>query len=448
MSYPAATVTWTLTYGLVNVVTLAVSHWRIFRSRGEALSWSCTIVDRSGDLAEDGAIGQYLEPFERAANVFQSWLQCVITVGPDTYTSPQLVIMDVNWSFSPDSLLVELSGTDPTELLMAESQTMPDVRLAGSNATLAAILSNYGLSSISTAGLTNYVIPMLHRVGQPLSWVRDILEAYQGWWWWNVGTMTFENGGYDVPSMGVSFTLTDREHLKLLRSSKSASGIYNEATAERLTEQVSGTTSQAGVGLGEITLPLTTQLNEATLNVTIYGVGFVNNRRWKDEFNNTLNPSDLRTYRGTTKAASVVFDLNPGNLDLSDRNYLAEVVGSSVDEIEIGPYEQDYTATYADAADQAIRGPLPFPEPLTNPLIPTQAVALAAATAKVRETLLGYATAAVEVLLNPTHQPGQCAAITAGKIGWTARKYLVESVDWSGDGRQLLETLELSRGAA
>lgn len=433
--------------------TLVVESWNVTRSRSDGLRWS--VVLSNSAYWPGGAQGQYFEPYEQTGGSFNTWVECTLTAQGETWNSPKLAILDVAWDQQPNALKCELSGTDAgSELLLYEGVTLGDRRsTSGLVYTAAGIIEEVcGACAIDGGALvftdfSDYNVPVFHAVGQGMELVKSLLQLMQGWIYPNGSNLEFRDGGIDISAGSADITLTE-SNSKVVQYRKSSNGIYNEATFERTSETKYGYGPEILYGRGTQTINLDNPLNEAILIVNLKGSGYTENWTWYDADDNPLVVSPQKIYRGPTPAAKVQFSVTPslawGDNDMA---FEVEIKGhNSID--EVAPFEEDYASTYTDTADQAVRGELPYPEPQVSEQCPDQATGLIAATKLVRENLLNYCSLNADLLLNPAHDPGMKAAATYPKLALSSKRFLVETVQWSGDANQEIETLELARGAA
>lgn len=445
--------TWVFHRGVVNH-TMLVKSWSYQRSRSSGVRWSLTLSH--SQYWPTGAIGQLFEPFERSGGVLQSWIDATFesSGNPDHLTS-QLVILDVNWDHVDGSLQCEISGVDIfTERLQFEGVALGDRRsmignVYDSRGIVSEVCQACGISSgaVETGLLTNTVVPVFHAVGQGLSLVKNLIELVQGWWKADEGSIRFYDGGIDPDGFAADFSLPETLCTSI-QWRKSSAQIYNRATYERVSETKFAYGPAEGFGFGSQTINLAFGVNEGVLRVVPYGQGTVENPVWDDVGGTPLTPSPTFVYRGSTPATRVRFTLTPsvawGAVPMA---YLAEVGGYN-NQATIDPFEAGFLSTYDATADQAIRGILPFPEPFISELCADQATGALAAQKVTLEQLLGYSSVNFGTVMNTAHDVGLIAQVSVSRFGFSNKKFLVQSVDWSGDETQELEQLELSRGSA
>ncbi len=433
--------------------TLSVVSWSVTRSRQDGLRWSVTLA--KPEYWPSGAHGQYFEPWENTDRVLDSWVTCTLTSGANSWSSPKLAILDASWDLTPEGLQCELSGTDEwTELLQYEGVLLGDRRSTSStvytaNGVLSEIATACGFASgkLDVTGLTNYNLPVFRAIGQGLSLLRSLLEVTAGWALAESDKYYLKNGGIDPTSGSADLTL-NTGNCKAVQYRKSSAPIYNQATFERISESKQGYGPEILYGYGNQTINLPSGLNEAILRVRPFGPGTPENMTWDDESGNPLTVSPTYIYRGSTLTHRVRFSLTPSLAwGENPMPFEVEVIGSAATD-EVAAFDEDYTSTYNDTADQAIRGVVPFPDVFTSEQVPDQATGLLAATNKVKESLLLYSALNVDLLMDVTHDPGQKAAVTIADLGLSSARFLVESVAWSGDANQEIESLELARGPA
>lgn len=442
--------------------TLEVDSWSYNKSRRTGIDWSVTLTKPA--YWPTGEIGSTFEPFEVSgedeARDLDAWIIATLTKpGRTSEVSPKLAILDMARHQTPEGFQIELSGTDEyTEKLLFEGVVLGDRRSTSSmvytaNGLAEEVAAACGVDDLNGDDHTDYNIPVLHAVGQGTSLIGELLELTQGWLKPESDGLKLRDGGIDPDSGSSSFTLNE-DNCKEFADRKRSTGIYNEATFERVAEVHQAFGPENRIGYGVDTVSLNFPVNNATLRVVIMagqgttqiGEGSVKDVFWKAG-GLYLNETSQFTYLGETPAEEVEFNVEP-SVAWGENNmtYLVEVVGNASVE-EVAPFEDGYKQTYADAADQGRRKRLPFPEPFSSEKCPDQATALLAATRKVKEQLLSYWSANADTTMDPERDVGQVCEVTLPKFDLTAKRFLVETVNRSGDENQEIESLELARGS-
>lgn len=442
--------------------TLEVESWSYNKSRRNGIDWS--VVLTAAVYWPTGEIGATFDPFEVSGEGTVRDLDSYVIAtlskpGRTSEVSPRLAILDMARHQTEEGFRIELSGTDEyTEKLLFEGVVIGDRRSTSgtvytANGLAEEVAEACGIGAVDGSGHTDYNVPVLHVVGQGTSLLSDLLELTQGWLKPESGGLKLRDGGTDPDDGSSSFELNE-DNCKEFADRKRSTGIYNEATFERVAEVYQAKSPENRVGFGIDTVTLDLPVNNATLRVSItagqgstqIGEGSVKDVFWKAA-GLYLNETSQFTYIGETAADEVEFNVEPSvGWGANDMTYLVEVVGSAA-VAEVAPFESGYKQTYADAGDQAIRKRLPFPEPFTSEMCPDQATALMGATRKVKEQLLSYWTAQAECSMDPERDVGQVCEVTLPKFDLSSKRFLVETVNRSGDANQEIEALELARGA-
>ncbi|TXH16692.1 MAG: hypothetical protein E6R03_05110 [Hyphomicrobiaceae bacterium] len=441
---------------------LDAESWTYNKSRKTGIEWS--VVLTAPIYWPKGEIGATFEPFqvsgEAPARDLDEWVIATLSrPGRADEVSPKLAILDVARDQTVEGFVIELSGTDEFfEKLLFEAVVLGDRRSTSStvyteNGVIEEVAEACGIEELDATDHTVHNLPVFHAVGQGLQLVQDLMDLTQGWLKPESDGLKVRDGGIDPDEETPSFVLNE-DNCGRFSDRKRSTGIYNEATYERVAEVHQAFGPENRVGYGIDTVSLNFPVNNATLRVYItngqgstqIGQGSVKDVKWKSGGSYLSGATDF-TYRGETAADEVEFNVEPSVAwGANNMTYLVEVVGSpSI--TEVAPFEADYKQTYADPGDQGRRKRLPFPEPFASEICPDQATALMAATRKVKEQLLSYWTAEADCTMDPERDVGQVCAVTLPKFDLDAKPFLVESVKRSGDKTQEIEGLELARGS-
>lgn len=429
--------------------------WEIARFRNEPAKFSVELAEEalewavSSDDEHLASLGDPDYPWTCEATwpdgSLDDWEDC-----------PHFVQDDYQFSGEEDANKVEVSGTDFSVLLMApQDEAMDDVVDEDSHDVLAEIFTAYGVSY--SLDNTAYEISEMHRIGSPLDWVRQILEIYQDWYIFEGSTLKVKRTVFPATP---SWTLTDREHLKVLSYRRNLNGVYNTVTVERTEKGASnGIVARVEKSGGD---SLGIQTWEALFDPPVYWARPVINVKrgtfgtfvYKDSEGGILTgtaPAASNMYFSATDPAStVVFTVTPNPDATTQGPYTPQYSGYFVGGYgaATGDAPEDYSVTYADSADVAIHGTRRYHRPISNSLVGTAALALIYATRWVAEALRTFATAEVEILFNPHIVPGQTVRVTDYYSGIDGDDFLVDAVYHTGSTDSITTRLELSRPAA
>lgn len=450
-----STFSWTLHQPTGDPIPLQVSSWTYNRTRGESIDWSIEFVHGEEGVPNfrvDGPLAPLFAADPHNADwTLRKWLRFSVTVGAETYNSPPLVPLDFQVQVEAGKMVATCSGSDQLEALLAQDEFMTQLRSVPgttymAKATIEEILEAYQIDNHSLL-FDDYGVQQLNRVGSPMDWIRQLLEVRQAWLGWEGDTLVARPGGIDTPSATADFTLNGNQS-KLVNFRRSARNVWNEVLVQRVGESLAAMDEpDEGAATGFVTVTLDRPVNMAALDVTLLDFGTADQATWFDEEDNEIDGDGGFRYIGPTKVAKVRFVLAPKAPSLDPVRYRAMVYGFAHNE-DFGEFDSDYSAPYADTADQALRGRRKYKRPLVNSLVPSGGVGLDFATRWVREALRGYCTAAVDTLLEPSRRPGLIGAFTLPHLGLSSYKMQLESVRWAWTGKALTENLELSRGAA
>ena len=439
---------------------MPILSWTHSESRGEATEWSVELDNKTGSFAP-GA-----DP-DDPENPWAGLLDC----DPTTNDSPQEVkrYFWFEWTINgvltkstrllqteyqsddnPKESKVTIGGTDYTELWCDEDQLMADVdahiAVESSTAAIEATATFCGAVVNFDESFVSWYVPMLHRVGTPLDWLRDLLEVRQGWFLHDDdGIMQIYAGGVDFSEAEVDHEIIERERLKVVRYRKSAQGIKNSGICQRVQEQndvtPDGGSRTTGLGETDFTFDPATMV---VLDIKCWG-GSAEVMQFYDADDNPLSLIVTGPhYFGTTPAVKCRFNLiplTPGEAF----EYEIHIRVTPPRPEEFGPFEEEFESSYTDSADSAAYKVKPYPEPFVKECIDTQATGQDFIERKVREGLLNFAQVELSMLWDPTIRPGQFLSVTCKQAALDEHKLLVERRNGSGNSKEMVMTLECSR---
>lgn len=423
-------------------------------SRSEPTQISVQLKDEDGDYAPGGTVGSTFRCNPTAASfAVQRYLTVEGSIGGQPLTDlPHFLQLDYEWDGRPEGSDTVIQGSDYAELLLTEDQVMADVTGSSAASAISEIALQYGLSAVDLGAFSDYTCAKYHRYGQPIEWIRDLLEIRQASWWIEGTTFKARNGGEWSPSSPVDWILRDRELLNGFKLRRSSAAISNYAHVIRVDSdtgrayQFNGT---ANVGFYEFQLEFPCVVAVPTLRVQD-GVGHT----WVyyDENDNPLVSSGPVTggiYIGPTPATKARLILEPVRdgitevvIDLYVRGTRVPTAGLTFDPV--------YDAEYVDVSDQAIHGVRPFRGSLVRTQLADQATAQDFVTRFVREGLRGAILGQATTPLNPLLRPGHTVSVTCRQANLTNYRMAVESARWLVDfetGRSTMD-LELTRTEA
>lgn len=454
---PAYTVTWTL-HAAGTTFALPVKSWTITRHRKDPLSWSADLV-MTAALKRGGTIGQHLKPKSyNAVWALQKYLTCTITLGSgvdmETWTSPKLVLKTRRFRATKKEKLLSLSGMDRFGPLLEKDVVETDVRSVEASLVMAHAVINEscaarGITSVSI-GFTDFPIKTFHRTGQPMSYLREIWDVYQCDTQWVGDTLVISPGGSDPATDGADYALTDGLDATAIEYQESDDDTINEATIERPRELKRATAEPiVGKALGPVSISLATPMTYVTARIKLFSPGYDAEWVWDDAGGTPLTSSPLRTYMGTTPAATLRFNIYPpvGSSSLDTIPYSVELVGEE-SHSSLGGYESAVSYTARDTAAQGMIGVHKPDAPITMQHIPNQTICQAAAEAYVVEELLNYETAQVEAVMKQFVDPGQCCGFTSVDLELSAHNMRTQTVTYKGDAKGLTFSVGLGRGPA
>lgn len=427
---------------------LKIKSYSLRRSRSELASWSIDLYDPDGTYAPGSGVPD-TNPWDSSHGI-RSSVTLVRTVGGQTRSTSSLLVQDYSYSETPQGNVIGLSGECAGAILYEEDQWMADVEHSSSNEVIKEILSTYGLqSSLETE---SFDVLMQHRVGQPIEWVRSLLEVTQGWWLVDGTTFKARVGGWrGAPD----WVLQDRHHLKVLRFRRSARGEINEHTIQRVeTLSAKAVVAREDQGMGYVDRQLEFPVDRGMVHVSVQD-GDLQSVQWRNAKGFTIG-TELYYGGVSGPATSIRLEIRPNTISSTGGTQIIQATAIEprkfkwwVDAMKVPPVQAPapsaYTATYADTAHQSATFPKRHREPETNELIPDYQTAYRCAKRKVGEQLRGYETASIEILLNPMIDPGHMVSITAEKSQLSGYLMLIDALEESGTENSATMTLELTR---
>jgi hypothetical protein len=444
----------TFTAGATNV------PWKEFSIaifRNEPAKFSITIADADTDrVYSPGNSNSY---FASIASKTYYWTTTAIFPDEelaDWTTCPRWLQDDYQFTGDATSNTIEVSGGDYTlDLIRRQDEAMTDVEEEDSHDVLNEILTEYGITG-QTLSQPAFDIQQMHRIGNPLDWIRQILEINQAWFRWEGASLKVQQTTFPAAA---DHTLTDRHDIKLIGYRRSMAEVYNTVTVER----TDGVVSQGIVGRVELSGGDSLGIQaEYTFDTPVYVArpvftvkrGVAETFVYKDSLGNPLDnyapAAGHMLYSYTEPAHSVVFTITPGPTASAEGPYTPQYTGYwwGITTQPTGESPDDYSVTYSDAADVALHGILRYPRAISNSLISDAATALTYAQRWVAEAVRTYVTARVELLFNPHILPGQCVSITDYWTALDGDLFAVDAVYHNGSADSITTTLELSRPAS
>lgn len=431
-----------------------VVPWKSFtwtQGRNEPAQWELETLGLEDEWLPGASGNDY---FNSSGSTSSTWTVTCYLPGEGTYSgAPDWLQSEYQFDGDATGNRVTVGGTDLSGALVRRNdEVMTDVETESSNDTLVEIFTEYGVTASNTA--PDYEIQYMHRVGNPLDWIRHIFEVTQSWYYYTGSTMNIRQTTFPG---SVDWALTDRHDLKLLAYRRSMAEVYNTVTVERTTPGDFGIVGRANksggdsLGIQEYTFPApiysarpTWKAKRGSLHTWVYKDAD------GDPISNQAPAAYGMLFSPGTPAASVVFtyENNPDATEFGPwtPEYDITWVGRTTE--PNGETLEDYTATYSDPADVAIHGNLRFPRPILHPLINDTETAQLYAEAWVREAVRTYVSARVEILFEPRILPGQIVSITDYGAGLDGELFAVETVTHTGTEDSLTTTLELSRPAS
>lgn len=427
---------------------LKVKSYKLRRSRSELVSWSVELYDQAGAYAPGSGVPD-TNPWDSSHGI-RSSVTLVRTVGGQSRSTPSLLVQDYSYSETPQGNIVTLSGECAGAILYEEDQWMADVEFSSSNDVIKETLANYGLQA--SIDSEDFTVASQHRVGQPMEWVRALLEVTQSWWLVDGTTFKARVGGWRGAA---DWVLRDRHHLKVLRFRRSARGEINEHTIQRVeTLSAKAVVAREDQGMGYVDRQLEFPIDRGMVHVSVQD-GDLQSVQWRNAKGFTIG-TELY-YGGVNGPATAIrLEIRPNSISSTGGTEMIQATAIEprkfkwwVDAMKTPPVQAPapsaYTATYADTAHQSATFPKRHREPETNELIPDYQTAYRCAKRKVGEQLRGYETASIEILLNPMIDPGHMVAITAEKSQLSGYLMLVDALEESGTENSATMTLELTR---
>lgn len=421
--------------------------------RGEQSTLTAVIDNASGDFGPTCAIFDCTTVDEDYVPL--RWFQLEITGGQTgvTWKSPYFLQDDHHAVEDAQDATVTVQFTDLSESLFVGDQMMDDVEttsatLKMAKATIAEILEAYGIENYDMTGYTDHAIAMLHRVGTPMDWIREIIDRRQGWWYFEEDTFMLFDGGNWSASNSPDLEFTGNEHLTILNYRRTKQSLFNQAVCQRVdatsglalefTGEARGTTEDHALDFACISC--TARVWAPTAGVPPYDF------EWLDDEDNVIGT--LATYTGSTPAVAVRFVLEPEISAPPEYQVPYELYVQGTAENSNATITSNYTATYADSFDQALNGKRPLKAVITAPTVLNQTDADDYVQRVVLESVISYAQAEIETILDATVTPGITVGLTVKRSRLTDHRMMclggTFNINLDGLNPSALMTLELT----
>lgn len=407
------------------------------RGRNEPATWSVTIPDgHDRDFSPLNTASDYyswIKPdvYNSEWNLNRPWyIQC--KVGDDTWTSPPLVLLDVQRSASEQGYVTTFSGTDYSRNLCQENQTLASKESDSSTIyyakdIIAYILEAYNYDHYDLSGMEDFPVRIMHfQGGSPMDWLMEILEVPKADWRWEGQQFVVEQVNRD--GAGQDWEYQDRFNVFSANYRYNTSGLINEVEVVR-TESGAGEEVHEGTDVGIITITLNSPRYGPHLRLptpptfgTIENVTFLNAA-------GALAPGPYTTCRFTFRQDEAHFT-EVGSHATGTCYWKVAISGWTIEEMNAAslPFDDDYNVRVKNTTNQALYGKWPAPSPIMNPLIPSEDWAITHGQRYLEEEIRKLETMDFTVPLNPWLRPGNIVRVTEYGSNQSGRKYLVESI--------------------
>lgn len=408
MAGPTATLN---VYGLGAGTEIPLLSATITVNDGEPATMTCVIDNASGDF------GPTCDLFDcttlNESYVPQRWFQLEILGGWTgvPWLSQHWLQEDHQAVEDANDATVTVEFVDRSDALFTADQMMDDIESTSEGSVmaktvLAEILEEYGITRYDFSGYTDHPIAILHRVGTPMDWIREIIDRRQGWWYFEEDIFILKDGGDWTTSAAVDLDLTGHEHLTVLNYRRSKQAVFNSAVCQRVDASSGIALQTAGAGRGTMgPFDLDFPVTSATASFWAPQAGLPPyNLVWYDAEDNILSTN--ATYTGSVAATKFEFVLEPPIPDTDPTFQVPfELYIRGQRENSNATITSNYTATYVDTADQAVNGKRPLRAPIVAPTVLDQDDAEDYVERVVRESVNSYAQAEIETILDATVTP-------------------------------------------
>lgn len=439
-------------------LVLPVISGNLSLSRSEPIRWSLDLDNDDGRCALNATSGPFVgkftcDPFDGSNNI-RNFVRVKMEVGGQIWNSPKLLIQDAQETENATTHILKISGADASEILFVKDQFMADVAattsVRQSNEVGSEILTQYRLAS--RLEQKNYPVSLLHRIGQPIEWLRALFEVRQAWWTMEGDVLVARSGGYS--STGRDWALSDSQHLKFLNRRRNARPEINEVTIQRVdTNSGKAVEPREDEGLGFVKQNLDFPVDRATANVSVQD-GYATSYCWFSSAGLCVQTGPRYT-GGFGPVVALQFSVQPNELlsnggplpigFLATKRKYKWWVDARAQVTQPFPGPSNYTVTVQDGANISATWLRRHSEPIVNELIPDEATAREYGRLWLQETLRLYETANIETLINPHIRLGDMVELTSVRQNLTDHKMLVDGHKMNWDARSAVSQLELSR---
>ncbi len=409
------------------------------------LSWSMVLRNLRCTYAPywaDGPFYQKLTPdIFSASNKIKRVFQFTYTYPNETYwESPHLVLNDTNWD--PGTGYVNLSGTDASELLSIENQSMTSWQSTPSlivyaKTIIEAILTAYGINSCDLTGFTDFPVKLFHFTNaRPLDMILQLLDLKGAHWMFKENnkfyayTPNYKSAGPPV------WTLKHGEKLLALTYKQSRGNIYNQVTICRTKSSGNIIASTEGKEYGEHTMAFDPALNVMFVFEPLVACMLDTQQNpvaWRDgEGLYHTNPGDCN---GAVYGVKWNVGVTPTYPQGSENVYWkARVLGEWSQAIpeEFGPFEDFGNVVVKDSSLIAKYGLRQAPDVPDNPLIWNEQAATDYGRRIIEDSCRTLEMIEGAIPFNPWFEPGQTIKVVCGDL-YMDHFFFTEGVNMSID---------------
>jgi len=373
-------------------------------------------------------------------------------IGDSTWTSPALIMLNSSRKSKNEVYPTVFTGTDLTRNFLVENQTLATWRTTKDKRVMATdvlktIFSTFGIPKYDLSNFDDFVIPKIHFQGEvPIDVINRICAVNFNYWYFRGDVFVIERVNFKTK--GYDWFVRDIVNLVELDYNKSSAGLINSVIVCR-TQSKGAPEFHEGVSVGLQVVGLNTPRYLPSLRVidemycqvmqnNDYHVDWINA---KGQYN--VNPPYVKA-QFTVKQN--ILSADSGVVQGTGVYWKVQISGMSSDDMLEGiQYTQNYSVKYQDNVSIRDHGLLAAPQPINNPLIPTQEWGLVHAYRYIQENnrLLETINGARIPILNPWIIPGQTVLFNDMGTSISAQHFFVEEV--AHNWRSMETTLNCSK---
>jgi hypothetical protein len=434
--------TCTITRAPGGTKTIPADSLTITRSKSAPLTWSLTIFDPDGTYNPDNTASpwhEWLRPEFQPKGAPTKTIKISVHAdypgsnwsGTRDYTD--LILLSRDYEASPEGgYTLTLSGTDYSQVLFRDYQTMQTIQSSTAKAIIEGILTEFGVGSRILNVSPDYPVAQFDfQRDRPINRIQTLLNEWGAFW--RMEGRTFIAWTPSVKSYG-DWTYKDADNIYTLRLNEQVMTLFNKVTACRVSKNADLAYSQEGGSEGRMHGSFSAPCWNPRMSV-VFAFGCA--VRLVDYFIGSTYVGQGFSVNG--RADNVYFTVDPTDPDIAPR-WKVEVRGTPESQMGSG-VDLNATYTYEDTDSIALYGELPAPDIESN-FTATVPMAQIKAEAFMREQGRMKRTITLEAPINPWLELDETVKVDE-RVSRYAGYFNVERITTSITGFEGNDSLEV-----